>query len=74
MDRHRLKSAVLMLAIAAWFLGHTWKGLAVYFQEDDLMNMYQAWVLPLYKLVLANLTPFTSVYRPLGAGFGSGSV
>jgi hypothetical protein len=69
MDRHRLKSAVLMLAIAAWFLGHTWKGLAVYFQEDDLMNMYQAWVLPLYKLVLANLTPFTSVYRPLGAGF-----
>jgi len=31
--------------------------------------MYAAWLLPARTLLLANLTPFTSVYRPLGSLF-----
>ena len=63
------KSAAVALFLAAWFLGHAWKGLTVYFQGDDSMNLYQAWVLPPWKILVGNLTPFTSVYRPLGTAF-----
>lgn len=63
----RLKAIALALIVGGWFLGHTWKGLFVYFTDDDLMNMYGAWMMPLHKLILANLTPFTSVYRPVGS-------
>lgn len=59
--------ALAALAVAAWFLGHAWKGLFIYFQGDDMYNLYQAWTTPAWKLLLANLMPFTSVYRPLGA-------
>jgi hypothetical protein len=65
----RWKTAVVVLALAAWFLGHAWKGLTVYFQGDDSMNLYQAWVLPPWKILAANLWPFTTVYRPLGTAF-----
>src|SRR5262245_53299150 len=65
----RLKTAVAAAGILAWFLAHTWRGLLVFFQGDDMMNMYWAWDTPLWKLFLANLTPFTSVYRPVGAAF-----
>ncbi len=37
------------------------------FDGDDLMNTYQAWRVPIWKLVLANLAPFTTVYRPVGS-------
>lgn len=63
----KLKTAAVAVIIGAWFLGQTFKGLRIYFTPDDLMNMYWAWLLPLPKLLLANLTPFTSVYRPLGS-------
>jgi hypothetical protein len=65
----RLKTLAAAAFLALWFVGQTWKALLVDFTEDDLMNMYGAWVLPLRTLVLANLTPFTSVYRPLGSVF-----
>lgn len=55
--------------LAAWFLAQTWRGLFVEFTQDDLMNAYWAWQLPWTKLLLANLTPFTSVYRPFGSLF-----
>jgi hypothetical protein len=64
-----LKRIAVAVLLAAWFLGHTWPGLLRDFSEDDLMNMYFAWVLPLPRLLLGNLTPFTSVYRPLGSAF-----
>lgn len=61
------KTIVVTAIIVGWLLGHTWKGLFVYFQDDDMMNLYQAWILPWWKLALANVTPFTTVYRPFGA-------
>jgi hypothetical protein len=63
----RLKSAAAVAFIALWFFGHTWRGLFVGFQDDDMMNLYHAWVLPWYQLLAANLVPFTPIYRPLGS-------
>ena len=65
----RLKAIAVAVFLVAWFLGHAWRGLTVYFQGDDAMNLYQAWVIPPWKIVVANLNPFTSVYRPLGTAF-----
>jgi hypothetical protein len=67
MNTGRLKSAALAGFIAVWFLGQTWKAILAQFDDDDLMNTYQAWTLPLSRLLIGNLTPFTSVYRPLGS-------
>jgi hypothetical protein len=67
MNTERLKSAALAAFLAVWFLGQTWRGLFIEFTEDDLMNLYLAWVMPLRRLLLGNLTPFTSVYRPVGS-------
>jgi hypothetical protein len=64
-----LEHLLVALALAAWFLDHTWRGLLCTFQGDDMMNLYRAWVLPVKRLVLGNLTPFTSVYRPVGSVF-----
>jgi hypothetical protein len=63
------KSVAVALTLAAWFLDHTWRGLRSTFQGDDLMNIYLAWVLPVWRLAWGNLTPFTAVYRPVGSVF-----
>src|SRR5947208_62847 len=65
--RCRMKRLGLLALIGAWFLSQSWQGLNIYFTDDDLMNTYGAWILPPAKLAVANLTPFTSVYRPLGS-------
>ena len=65
----RLRSTAVLAFLALWFVGQTWRALFVDFTEDDLTNMYAAWVMPLPKLIIGNLTPFTAVYRPLGSAF-----
>lgn len=65
----RAKATVLAALLALWFLAQSWRGMLVTFSEDDLMNMYQAWTLPISRLALGLLTPFTSVYRPTGSLF-----
>jgi hypothetical protein len=44
--------------ILAWFFFFTWKSLSLYFDSDDMMNLYFAWSRPLAQ-----------VYRPMGALF-----
>jgi Dolichyl-phosphate-mannose-protein mannosyltransferase len=63
----RHKRLVPALVILAWFGAQTWRGLFAGLSSDDLMNAYQAWILPLGRLMLANVTPFTVTYRPLGS-------
>lgn len=62
----RVKAAAVALFLAAWLLSHAWKGLLIYFTGDDMMNLYQAWALPAWKIFAANLSPFSTVYRPFG--------
>jgi len=66
-SKPRLKFALVFVLIALWFFGHAWRGLFAGFQDDDMMNLYHAWILPWYQLIAANLVPFTPVYRPLGS-------
>ena len=47
--------------IFAWFFFFTWKSLSLYFDSDDMMNLYLAWSKPLAE-----------VYRPVGALFYRG--
>jgi hypothetical protein len=63
------KIIVVTAALGAWFFGNAWRGLLAYFNGDDMMNLYQAWDFPLRHLIIANLTPFTKVYRPAGAAY-----
>jgi len=53
--------------ILTWFWLHSWRGLLVYFSNDDIMNLYWARETPFWRLVLSALAPFTTVYRPTGA-------
>ena len=57
------------ILIAAWFLGCSWRGILIPFTGDDLMNISAAWTLPMRKLVWANITPFTPIYRPFGSAY-----
>lgn len=65
----RARSFALAALVAVWFLAQTWPGIFKSFTEDDLMNMYAAWTLPFAKLAQGLLTPFTTVYRPIGSLF-----
>src|SRR5579871_5947716 len=68
-DYPRLCAAILSIFIAVWFLAHARKGIRAYFSPDDIMNMYFANQVPLGRMVLENILPFTTGYRPLGAAF-----
>ena len=57
----------LALIITAWFLAQSWRGLTVFFTGDDIMNIYWSCEASWTRLLTANLTPFTTEYRPLGA-------
>jgi hypothetical protein len=57
---------LLILLLAGFALSRAWPGLFAGFQLDDMMNLYGAWAQPWGKLLVANLTPFTSSYRPAG--------
>jgi hypothetical protein len=65
----RLHPGLVRFAIAAWLLLHCWRGLLIYFSNDDIMNMYWAREISLGRLMLSVLVPFTTVYRPTGSLF-----
>src|SRR2546430_2670205 len=57
-------AGIVIFAIGAWTM-HL--GSRMPYSDDDLMNMYRAWTMPLGKLLLANVTFYPSGYRPFGA-------
>ncbi|HLW76203.1 MAG TPA: hypothetical protein VKS01_04440 [Bryobacteraceae bacterium] len=57
----------MIATIAAWFFARTWRGLRVFYNGDDMMNLYEGWKLRPLHLLMANLTPFSKVHRPFGA-------
>jgi len=38
----------------------------MYFSDDDMLNMYYAWITPALKLWKAQVLPWMPVSRPLG--------
>jgi hypothetical protein len=58
--------------ILAYFLFFTWKGVLLYFDADDMMNLYKAWSQPLGELLRANIVFWKGFYRPLGWTFYRG--
>ena len=59
-------TAVFLLA---WFLFFIWRSLYIYFDQDDMMNLYLAWSKPLGQVVRANFFFWSDFYRPMGALF-----
>src|ERR1051326_3880591 len=55
--------------VLAYFVYWTAEGLRCYFAPDDLLGEYYVWSRPLWKLIAANLFPFTNYYRPLGSAW-----
>lgn len=71
LPRFTLKSAVATLFTLLPFLYFTFcAGFGVWasFYADDIMNLYWAFANVSWgKLLAANIVPFTTVYRPMGA-------
>lgn len=53
--------------VLAYFLFFTWKSLFLYFDKDDMYNIYWPWVTPLGQIVKQNLFFWSGAFRPLGA-------
>jgi hypothetical protein len=67
--RSRALFALTAAVILAYYFFFTWKSLALYFDQDDMMNLYLAWSKPLPDLLRANALYWTDPLRPLGALF-----
>lgn len=55
-----------MAALAAVFACFTWRGLTMFFSDDDVMNMYKAWITPAGDILKGLLLPWSPVLRPAG--------
>jgi hypothetical protein len=55
--------------ILAYFLFFTHKSLFIYFDNDDMYNLYIAWSKPLGQVLRANLFFWNGPLRPMGAIF-----
>ena len=55
--------------VLAYYLFFTWKSVGLYFDQDDMMNLYLAWAKPMSSLFRANILYWTDPLRPLGALF-----
>src|SRR5579862_8330193 len=53
-------------ALIIVFICFTWRGLTMYFSDDDMLNMYSAWMTPALKLWKAQVLLWMPVSRPLG--------
>src|SRR5580692_10111698 len=62
-------SLVAGALLVAFFFYCTGFGLFIHLGYDDVMNTTFAWEPPLHNLLIALLSPFTSIYRPTGSAF-----
>jgi len=61
------RERICVAALALIFIGFTWRGLTMFYSDDDMMNMYKAWTTPALKIWKAQIMPWMPLYRPLGA-------
>lgn len=69
LNRRRLLYPPTAAAVLAYFLFFTWKSLFLYFDQDDMYNLYMGWSKPLGDVAGANLFFWNGFSRPLGAIF-----
>jgi hypothetical protein len=62
----RRREWAFVTALAVAFACFTWRGLTMFFSDDDVMNMYKAWVTPSSDIVKGLLLPWAPVLRPSG--------
>lgn len=67
-ERCRAKALTGLTAIivVAYYFFFTAKSLGIFFDRDDMMNLYTAWTKPVSEILLANLLYWTDSARPLG--------
>jgi hypothetical protein len=65
----RLAAYAAGTALFVWFISLIRRGLASWFDADDLMNLHGYWIQPWAALLRANLMFWSSFYRPAGGLF-----
>lgn len=55
--------------VLAYFLFFTWRSVHLYFDQDDMLNLYMAWSKPPGEALRALLFYWSDFYRPLGGLF-----
>jgi hypothetical protein len=58
--------------VLAYFLFFTWHSLFLYFDSDDMLNLYFAWTKPWAQIMQAQAQFWSGFYRPMGALFYRG--
>jgi hypothetical protein len=66
-DERRLWFGLTAAIVLAYYLFFTWRSIGLYFDPDDMMNLYLAWSKPLAQVLKANVLFWSDFYRPLGA-------
>jgi hypothetical protein len=59
-------------AILAYFFFFAWKSLAVYFDQDDMYNLYMAWSKPVGPALRSIVFFWNGAFRPLGVVYYRG--
>ncbi|MDQ1468984.1 MAG: hypothetical protein QOJ99_464 [Bryobacterales bacterium] len=68
-DQRRLLFGLTAAIVLAYYLFFTWRSVGLYFDPDDMMNLYLAWSKPLGQVLKANIFFWSDFYRPMGALF-----
>jgi hypothetical protein len=55
--------------VVLYYCFFTWRSVGLYFDQDDMMNLYFAWTQPLTELLTNIVLYWRDPLRPLGAGF-----
>jgi hypothetical protein len=68
-ERRRVLYPLTAAVVLAYFLFFTWKGIGMYFDADDVMNLYFVWTKPWAEVFKALAFYWSDFYRPLGGLF-----
>jgi hypothetical protein len=68
-DSRRILYPLTAAIVLAYYLFFTWHSIGLYFDADDMMNLYMAWTQSPVRILKANLFFWSDFYRPLGALF-----
>jgi hypothetical protein len=61
------RELICVAALVLIFMCFTWRAVTMFYSDDDMMNMYKAWMTPALKIWKAQIMPWMPLYRPLGA-------